>query len=117
MERVLGSLWEHRDHACFSYLKTGSSAKGGKHLERGVSEGDPRSVLFGPQRVSKKMLAVSEALYGRTGWKGHGPLGQPKGVIAVLGDRPAGLTLPGPSEPHTHPQSQGHQQQMGPDWT
>ena len=59
------------------------------------------SVLFGPQRVSKTMLAVSEALYGRTEWKGHGPLGQPKGVIAVLGDRPAGLTLPGPSEPHT----------------
>ena len=41
-ERVLGSLCEHRDHACFSYLKTGSSAKGRKHLECGVSEGDPK---------------------------------------------------------------------------
>lgn len=48
MERVLGSLWEHRDHACFSYLKTGSSAKGGKHLERGVSEGDPQLGSFQP---------------------------------------------------------------------
>lgn len=64
------------------------------------------------------MLAVSEALYGRIEWEGHGPLEKPKGAVAVLlGDRPAGLTLPGPSKPHTHPQSQGHQRQMGPDWT
>lgn len=48
------------------------------------------------------MLAVSEALCGRTGWERHGPLEKQKGAIAVLlGDRPAGLTLPGPSEPHT----------------
>lgn len=76
------------------------------------------SVSFGPQRVSKKILAVSEALYMRTEWQGHGPLEKPKGAIAVLlGDRAAGLTVPGASEPHTNPQSQGHQRQMGPDWT
>lgn len=48
------------------------------------------SVSFGPQRVSKKILAVSEALYMRTE-QGHGPLEKPKGAIAVLlGDRAAG---------------------------
>ena len=80
--------------------------------------GNLSSVSFGPQSVSKRILAVSEALYTRTEWQGHGPLEKPKGAIAVLlGDRAAGLTVPGPSEPCTNPQSQGHQWQMGPDWT